>query len=204
MSPSFLTITLSSEACYSAFQHRYYLKLARLKVLPEARATTFQVVIKWCKKHKLHQVLDAMQLLLSLVLAFIFSSRSYLLKGGDLRNTRLAGRKSKNPGRGPVRNMTKSKHFVLNQSPIDYIYPVDLMSATDLTRASWQATVHVVTRVRHDWVMKQQLISPGDQNHLHLCCLSAFSYPKTRTLTAQVKPIPCMWNTELQEIEKLL
>ena len=32
--------------------------------------------------------------------------------------------------------MTKSKHFVLNQSPIDYIYPVDLMSATDLTRAS--------------------------------------------------------------------
>ena len=136
MSPSFLTITLSSEACYSAFQHRYYLKLARLKVLPEARATTFQVVIKWCQKHKLHQVLDAMQLLLSLFLAFIFSSRSYLLKGGDLRNTRLAGRKSKNPGRGPVRNMTKSKHFVLNQSPINYIYPVDLMSATDLTRAS--------------------------------------------------------------------
>ena len=77
-----------------------------------------------------------MQLLLSLFLAFIFSSRSYLLKGGDLRNTRLAGRKSKNPGRGPVRNMTKSKHFVLNQSPINYIYPVDLMSATDLTRAS--------------------------------------------------------------------
>ena len=87
MSPSFLTIALSSQACYSAFQHRYYLQLARLKVLPEARATTFQVAIK-CQKHKLYQVLDAMQLLLSLFLAFIFSSRSYPLKGGDLGNTR--------------------------------------------------------------------------------------------------------------------